>query len=296
MIGQREIFLGVLLPLVISGVIAGVAGWRGWVWLLPLAAGGAFFVGYAAMVSQVRVPPVYGSDWLMWLAPVAGLVGGVGAILRRGWLPGALAGVVALVVVWPLPAESVSARTWWLTAAGVAVGGGGVVAAIAWSSSRVPAGWAIGTLAGVLAGAGVLVMSSHFRDMGVYGLSAAVSVVPAAFAGMWIDRRDREAGARATRGVAVYAVAVLAGVLAAGRFYAEPGITWGQFVPLLLSPGLMALGAVTPGRRAWVRGVIAITVVGIVVAGVALPAALKAKRAAESGGAEGYESYRSYPE
>jgi hypothetical protein len=292
MITGREMLLVLALPFVLAGLVAAVAVWRRWPWLLPVAAGGGFMAGYVATnLPQVPgLPPATGSDWVMWVSAAAALVGAAAAVSRRPWVAPVLAGVAgigAFVVARPLWPHAVSTQALWWTAILVGVTAVIVVGAASWATLRVPAGWAGGAMSVALAGAAVLVMSSHFRTMGVYGLAAAASMGAVAVAAFWAGPK----GEAAARGLWVYGVAVLASLLVAGRLYADPGVTGWQLALMLLSPALLPVGALVPGRG-WVKGVVALVAVGALVAAVAAPAALKAKRAAESpASGEDYSEY-----
>ena len=82
--------------------------------------------------------------------------------------------------------------------------------------------------------------------------------------------------------MALLAVSILCGLLAGGRFYPDPGVSWLGVAILLASPLVALAGLIVPARHAWLRGVTAVLAVAIVVAAVTAPAALAAKRAAEA--------------
>jgi hypothetical protein len=295
MISNREIIVGLLLPLVVAGIFSAIAAWRDWAWLLPVAAGGAFVWGYWRLIDGPKLPPIAGSDWLLWTSAAAALLGAAATLVRPAWA-GALAliaGVSVYVIAKPLSPHAVSPAALWTTAVLVALASVAVIAALTWSASRVPAAWVAGGLVAAIAGAAVLALACGFRTMAVYGMSAAAALAPAAAAAFWF-KASNPRSARAMRGLAVYGVAVLAGVLTAARFYPEPGVSWTQFALLILSPALAAAAAFVPGRRQWVRGVIALTAVGALVAAVTGPPALRAKRAAETPNpADSYSDYYS---
>ena len=294
MVTNQDILFGLAIPFLLAAVLGGLGAWRRWAWMLPLAGGVAFVAGYvgATWPQRPRLPPVEGSDWLMWLGAGAAVVGAAAAAVRWGWVAPVLgafaAGVTVYVIGRPLSPHAVSAQTLWTAARLVAAAAAGVVALTAWVGTAMPAVWVIGSLSIVLAGAGVLVMSSGFRTMGVYALGAGVTLGAVALAGIRFGGRDLRA-VRAVRGVSVYATAVLAGALAAGRFYPEPGVTVNQFATLLVAPAMVFAGALAPSRRGWVRGVVAAAVVGVVVATTVGPRALAAKRAADH--PESWDSY-----
>jgi hypothetical protein len=263
---------------------------------LPLAAGAAFVAGYWLLIDGQKLPPLAGSDWLLWTSAAAALLGAVATLLRPAW-SGALAlfagGVSVYVIARPLSPDAVSPQALWTTAVLVALASAAVIAALTWSASRVPAAWAAGGLVAAIAGAGVLALAYGFRTMAVCGTSAAAALAPAAAAAFWF-KASNPRSARATRGLAVYGVAVLAGVLTAARFYPEPGVSWTPFALLILAPALAAAAAFVPGRRQSVRGAIALAAVAALVAAVVGPPALKAKQAAENPNpADPYSDYYS---
>jgi hypothetical protein len=283
MITDREIVRTVFLPFVLAGVIAAVAVWRRWQWLLPLAAGAAFLAGYVAVnrPNAPSLPPADGSDWVMWVGAAGAVVGAAAGAVRQRWLAPVLAsvaGVGVYVILKPLPAPAVSVGSLWMTALLIGAAAIALTTALAWTAPRVPAAWTSGAFSVSIAGAAVLVMSSHFRTMGVNGLAAASSLGAVALAALWI----RDCDASSTRGVAAYAFAVLAGILVAGRFYPDQGVRWMQLILLLLSPALVLVGALLPVRRDWVKGVVAVAAVAILVAAVTVPPALRAKKSAEN--------------
>jgi hypothetical protein len=282
MLERTEILYGLVLPAVVSALIAGVGAWRRWGWAMPLAAGVGFLASYGTM-SAPRWRPSDGFDWLFWLAIPATFLGVLDAATRRrwGWLLGAAAGAVAYVLVRPLSA-GVEPRALWAAAAAAAVAGVVLAAAADVGQRRVGSMWTVGAFAVAMAGAGVMVFSSNFRTFGVYGLAAAAALGPVVVAAA----RTPDAA----RGVAIVAGSVMAGLLVAGRFYADPGVTWANVGVLLAAPALLLVGAAAPTRRAWVRGVIGVLATAVAVGAVTGPAALEAKKAAET--VDPYDAYR----
>jgi hypothetical protein len=108
----------------------------------------------------------------------------------------------------------------------------------------------------------------------VYGLAAAAALGPVALA---VYRTPS-----AARAVALLVAPLLAGLLVAGRFYPEPGVSWINFGVLLAAPLLLMIGAIVPAKKAWLPGVVALLAVTIAVVAVTAPTALKAKKAAET--------------
>lgn len=270
MLTHDEILKALLVPLVVSALIGAIGWWRRWTWAMPLALGAGFVLGYWLM----RAPawnPSDGSERLYWLAmPVTVL-----AMLdrwTRGWTV-VLAGAVAVVLMQPLyPRHATVSHLWGLS---LAIAGAGAVHLVAtrFVETRFHSGWIVAAWAVVLGGAGVLVMSSNFRAMGLTGMTAAAATAPLVlFAG-------RAGGARA---VVAVAYAILAGVLINGRFYPDPGITWAQFGVMIGASLLMVAGALVPVRRRWLRGLAALLAVSVLVGVVTAPAALEAKKAAEN--------------
>jgi hypothetical protein len=173
--------------------------------------------------------------------------------------------------------------TLWVTV-GVLAGAGVLLAWVAsFAERRMGTAWTLLAFTMTLGAAGAMVMSSNLQTVGIYGLAAACAVGPVAV----IARRDLGAA----RSVAVVAGPLLAGLLVAGRYYPEPGVPLVDGLVLLAAPVLLLGGALLPVRRQWVRGIVALLLVVIAVAAVTGPAALAAKKAAESSPADPYGAY-----
>jgi hypothetical protein len=279
---SAELLRGILAPLLFSMAIAGIARWRRWVWAMPLAAGAGFLSGYA-LLGLPRLPPRDGTDWLFWLAIPVTLLGMLDGVTRRrwGWIMGSAAGAVALVVTWPLlEPHSISLAAICATALAMAAAG----AALAWiadiAEPRIGAGWLIAVFCIVAGGAALVVLSSNIRIVGIDGFAAAAALAPTAvFAGPL----------RAGRGVAMVAVGLLSGLLVGGHYYADPGLTFTHLIVLMAFPALLLPAMLVPGRRNWVRGIIVVATTAGVVAAIAVPTALQAKKAAE---ADPYDAYK----
>ena len=303
MLTQTQIIYALVLPAVVGALLAALGRWRGWRWVMPLAAGGAFLAAYAGLGMASlpprgsgtswlawagggvpRLPPSNGIDWLFWLAIPVTALGLLDAVLggRWGWVLGASAGAVGLGILRPLSA-SVEPQTLWTTVAALTVAGALLAWVAAVAERRIGPVWTIGAFAAALGAAGVMVMSSNLQTVGIYGLAAASGVAPIAL----LAGRKVQAG----RSVAVVAAPLLAGLLVAGRFYPDPGVPVVGGLVILLAPVLLLAGAFLPVRREWVRGVVAVLAVAIAVGVGTGPAALAAKKAAESTD-DPYAAYR----
>jgi hypothetical protein len=273
--------------MVVAALIAAIARWRRWAWGMPVAAWAGFLAGYALIVVP-KLPPRDGTDWLFWLAIPATLLGVVDATVGRrwGWVLGLAAGVVALAIVLPLPAETVPRGSLYAAAALLALAGAGVCLAIQFAEPRVGPAAVVASLCVTLGGAAVVVLSSNLRVVGIYGIAAAAALAPAAaIVGSKLVGAGRAAG--------VVAVLILAGLLAGGRYYPDPGVSWTNLAVLMVAPVLVLVGVFVPaGRRAWVRGVVAVVAVIIAVGAVTVPAALSAKHAAEKPSDDPYADYK----
>src|SRR5687767_3947510 len=108
MVTGSELLRVVLAPALVALALATLGRWRAWAWMMPLAVEVGFRVGYA-MVGVPNLPPRDGTDWVFWLAVPVAALGVLDAITkwRWGWLLGAAAGLVAFIVVSPLPPETV---------------------------------------------------------------------------------------------------------------------------------------------------------------------------------------------
>jgi hypothetical protein len=277
MITLNQAVRAILAPLVLALILAAVGRWRRWRWMMPAAAGTAFVTGYG-LLGVPRLGPIDGTDWLFWLTiPVTGL-----AILdsvfvpRWGWAFGAVAGVVAWMIIHPVVPDTVSPGVCWATAIGTAVAGAGLCLAAGAMGSRLRP-WAV--LAGPCAAVGaaaVVVLASDSASIGIRGLAAAASLGPLI---------PLIAGG-SVRGVTILALAVLAGILVGGHFYA--GVSWTQFAILMLSPLLLFTGAMVPVKRPRLAGVVAVLAVLGVLAPIVIPAVVAAKHAAESNSSDPY--------
>ena len=266
----HELLLILLLPAVVAAAIASLGAWRSWSFVMPLAAGVAFLVAYACL-GLPKLPPSDGSDWLFWLAIPLTLLALVDSVMlvRFGWLLGASAGVVAFVLLKPLP--DVGVQTLWTSGIVFAVAGVLLTLSASVSQRRLGSFWALAPFCVVTAGAGVLILSSDSRTIGMHGLAVAAALGPVVVLG---------ARQRAAQSVAVFAAPLLSGLLLAGHFYA--GVTCTQMTLLLATPLLLLVGAFLPLKRVWLRGLIVLLAATIVTAAVTAPAARAAKKAAEA--------------
>jgi hypothetical protein len=275
----------ILWPVLVAAVIAGIGRWRKWAWTMPVAAGAGFLAGYAS-IGVPKFPPVDGTDWLFWLTIPLVALGVLDALVGRrwGWALGAAAGPVALVVLLPIVPGALSMGEVIRIAIMVAVVGA-VVTICAHVAE--PAGGPPAVVAGLciaLGGAAVVVLSSNVRIVGLYGIAASAALGPIAV----LTGGKVPAG----RSVAVVCVPLLAGLLVGGRYYADPGVSVLNFSVLIAAPALLLLAAAVPGKRAWVRGVVAVLAVAVAVGWVTGPTALAAKRAAEATADDPYAAYR----
>jgi hypothetical protein len=287
MITPSELLRVVLAPLVVSTLIAVIGRLRKWAWTMPLAAGGGFLAGYA-LIGVPKLPPRDGTDWLFWLAIPVTVVAIIDALpfgerwaLHHVSLPAA-PGIVAWTIVLPLM-HGLLAPLVLVMGLGFMLAAYVVQLAFSFTGKRLGAPVIIAALCITTAAAAVVLLSTNTRILGIYAIAAAVALGPvAALVGPM----------RAGRSVAVAAMALLAGLLAGGHFYADPGITWVQAGVLFLAPAVVMAGSTIPvGRHVWARGVISLALVVAVVGAVTVPAALAAKRAAEQTSDDPYAGY-----
>jgi hypothetical protein len=277
----HEILLAVVLPAIVSTLLAAIGAWRKSIWMMPLAAGAGFIVSYACF-NVPRLPPLDGSDWLFWLAiPLTLLAVLNGRLnLRWGWVLAGAAGVVTTVVLYPLLPNSLSHQKLLEMALLTTGAGVGLAAITQLAQKQIGSIWIVMALCIASAGAGVVIFSSNFRDGGLRGIAAAAALGPVALLGMRL---------KSASSVAVFSVPLLAGLLVIGRAYPEPGVSSVNFYILLLSPALIAIGAILPLKRSGMRGAIALLAVIIAVAAVTAPTARAAKKAAEDPYADSYK-------
>jgi hypothetical protein len=287
MITPSELARVLLAPLVVSALIAAIGRWRKWAWAMPLAAGAGFLAGFA-LIGVPKLPPRDGTDWLFWLAIPVTAVAIIDALPfgSRGvrdhiTLPAA-PGIVAWTIVLPL-AQGMLAPLVWVMGFGFMLAAYVVHLAFGFTGKRLGATVIVAALCITIGAAAVVLLSTNTRILGIYGITAAVALGPvAALVGPM----------RAGRSVAVVALALLAGLLTGGHFYADPGITWLQAGVLFLAPAVVAIGSMVPvGRYVWARSVISLALVVAIVSAVTIPAALAAKHAAERTSDDPYADY-----
>lgn len=287
MVTPSELARVLLAPLIVSALVAAIARWRKWAWLMPLAAGTGFLAGYA-LIGVPKLPPRDGTDWLFWLAIPVTAVAIVDALPFGGrWaldhvsMPAA-PGIVAWMIVLPL-AQGMLGPLFWVMGFGFMLAAYVVQLAFGFAGKRLGSTVIVAALCITVGAAAVVLLSTNTRILGIYGIAAAVALGPvAALVGPM----------RAGRSVAVVALALLAGLLAGGHFYADPGITWLQAGVLFIAPAMVVIGCKIPvGRYVWLRGVISVLLVVVVVSAVTIPAALAAKHAAEQTSDDPYADY-----
>jgi hypothetical protein len=283
MLMGQELVYALVVPAVVAGVIAALGRWRRWGWAMPVGVGVGFLTGYA-LFRMPALPPRDGVDWLFWLTLPVTAAGVAASMLARAdepewrgrlWLSplGLAAAVVSLAIMLPLTrvgSVSVGATVWTPLAVGLI--GAGSMLALQIAIDRVgPVAVMLG-LCIIVGGAGVMVMSSNLRIVGIYGLAAAAAV--GAVGILCWDRRG-------AAGVGVLAISLLAGLLSAGTYYPDPGVRWWEFALIFCAPLLMAAVAFVPVSKGWIKGVIAVGVVALFVGALTIPKALAAKKAAE---------------
>src|SRR3954468_14151550 len=164
MLTLRELQFAIALPVGVAALIALVGFWRRWTWAMPVAAGAGFLAGYVALSGIPRLPPSDGSDWLFWaVIPVTGL-GVLDALLPRrwGWLLGAAAGAVVLLIGWPLVrTNTVSAGPLCGVALVVAAAGAGLCLVPGVAEPRVGSPAVVAALCVTMGAAAVVVLSSN---------------------------------------------------------------------------------------------------------------------------------------
>ena len=282
MLTNEDLLWGIVLPVAVAVAIALIGAWRRWAWAMPVATGVAFLVAYYLLAKPTWNPSA-GADWLFWLAIPLTLIAALDAQFRPrfGWLLGALAGVVAFVLLRPI-AASVPANEMWVAVVALAAFGVAMTWTGEFAAGRYGPVWALLAFTVVLGGAGVVVLASNYKSFGQLGLAAAAALGPVAV----LSFRAPGAG----RATAFLATTLLAGILAAAHFYVDPGVTRINMGVLLAAPLLLLVGVALPLRRTWLRGLIALLATTIAVGAVAAPTALAAKKAAEN--PDLYDVYR----
>jgi hypothetical protein len=281
MLTDRQLYLGIALPGLVSMALMLIAIWRRWSIALPAVLGIAIMIGYW-LLRQPGLPPQDGSDWLFWMQ-VPLMLGGI-VFQRMGlrWAAmGAMAGVVAYVVLRPI-APAIGLAAIWKSSTVAAIWGTAAAIALPWAARRIGAAWTIGAMASVVGATALLVLSSNFMAYGIIGMGAAAAIAPIALGLGWMPGGGGSDGRASVRGLSVMTIGLLAGLLAGGRYYPHTGVSAFHFQVLGAAPLLIPLGTFLPGRRDWVRGVGAFALASAIVWCVAIPAALAARHAAET--------------
>jgi hypothetical protein len=272
----HEILLAVVLPAIISTLLAALGAWRTWTWAMPLAAGIAFIVSYASF-NVPKLKPTDGSDWLFWLAIPLTLLATLDGIFGKRWglILAGFAGVMVAVLIHPLinpkVPDSPTPRTLWTMAIITALTTIALAAIADVAQRRLGSLWIILAFCIATGGVGVVILSSNLHTTGLYGIAASSALGPIALFAIRLN---------AARSMAIFAAPLLASLLIIGRFYPDPGVSWTNFTVLLASPALLLIGAFLPLKRQWLRGLIALLAVTIAVAAVTAPTAQAAKKAA----------------
>jgi hypothetical protein len=276
MLELRELLLGAAVPIGVSTAIALLALWRRWAWAMPIAAASAFLAAYVLLSGAPKLPPRDGTDWLFWCAPALALLAALDGALRPrwGWALAAAAGAVVLLITKPLHPHAVSSQTLWLTAIAAAILAPALCLAVHTAAPRITPIAALGCLCIILGAASVLVLSSNLRIVGVYAMAASASLGPIAALSFRTPH--------APRAVAIYALPLLMGILASGYHYPDPGAPLYAVLLLTLTPLLMLAAAFLPFKRPLLRAAIALLATALAAAAIAGPAALAAKKAAET--------------
>jgi len=279
MITLSQAIHAILIPLLVSALLAALARWRRWRWMIPAAVGTAYLLGYA-LLEFPRLPPVDGTDWLFWLAiPATGLAIADSVFRPKwGWLFGASAGVVAGVIIYQVVPNAASPAVCWATAIGAGAVGAGLCLAARAVEPRIGTWAVMAGLCAAVGGASVVVFASDSASIGVRGLAATAALAPLVLLAV--------KGSGGAGSVAIVAATVLAGVLAGGHFYA--GVTWTQFAVLMLSPAMLFVGFAVPGKRRRLAGMVAVIAVIVAIMPVLVPALIAAKHAAESNANDAY--------
>lgn len=281
MLTDREIYLGIALPGLVSAALMLIVVWRRWTIALPAVLGIAFMAGYW-FLRRPELPPQDGSDWLFWMTLPLMLGGMVFQRLGARWAAmGAIAGVLVFVVLRPIT-PAIGLATIWKSSAIAALWGTAAAIMLPWAARRIGAAWILGALSSIVGATAVLVLSSNYRAYGVVGMGAATAIAAIALGIGWMARHGDDNGPGSVRGLSVVVVVILAGLLAGGRFYPRTGVSPFHFHVFGVAPLLIALAYFAPGKRDWPRGVLAFVLSSTVVWCIAIPLAIVAKHAAET--------------
>jgi hypothetical protein len=280
MLTDRQLYLGIALPGLISTALVLVVVWRRWAIAMPTVLGISVMAGYW-LLRKPELPPQDGCDWLFWMQ--VPLMLGATVFQRmgvRGAPIGAMAGVVAFAVLRPI-APAIGPAAVWKSSLIAGAWGSAAAITLPWASRRIDASWIVGTLASVVGATAVVVSSSSFLAYGVIGLGAAVAIIPIALGLRWTGSGRCDDASAGVRGLSLMITALLAGLLAGGRYYPPTGVIPLHFHALGAAPLLIPLACCLPGKKDWVRGVAVVGLASAVAWCIAIPPALAAKHAAE---------------
>ncbi len=275
MVNAQDILRAIVVPAIVSTIVALLGRWRRWTWPMPVAIGAGFLTGAFLISGNPGLPPADGTDWLLWAAIPAIILGLIDAFVssRWGFLLSAIAGLVAYLIARPLSPATVSISQLWTLSISVAAMGVALCAALRFAETKLGAGPVLVALSILFAATGIVVLSSNLRIVGIYGLAAAASLVPLSL----IVRT----GTQPTRPIAIVGIALLSGLLVGGHLYPDPGISRLNAALLLTAPFLIAIAASIPVSSRLLRASIGTVLITALVAWIAIPIALAAKKAAE---------------
>jgi hypothetical protein len=224
---MQGLILRLLLPpLLVSGALLLAALWaarheraRSSIGLVALAVGLGVAAGQAAALGVPRLPPLEARGWLFLAGPAAGLVAALVAARPAAtrWIAAA---AVALPTGWAILQPRIE-HAWSPSVATAAVAGFVLaVLLLAWSADRLRSGISPSNAAAVLAGAAallapLLVFSGSVVLAQLAGILALALTPP--FAASLAGGRAAAWG----EGMVLPAAVLLAGLLAAGFFFAE---------------------------------------------------------------------------
>jgi hypothetical protein len=281
MLTDRQLWVGIALPGLVSMALMLIVVWRRWALVLPMVLGIAIMIGYW-LLRRPELPPQDGCDWLFWMQVPLMVGGTLFQSLGARWAAmGAIAGAVTYVVLRPIMPAIGSAGIWNSLAVTGLWGTAGAIT-LPWAARRIDAMWIAAALAGIVGASAVVVLSSNFLTYGIIGMGAAMAILPIAVGLRRMAHRNGNDGPGIIRGLSVSIMGLLAGLLAGGRYYPHTGVSPFQFHVLGAAPLLIPLARCLPGKRDWVRCVAAVVLPSAIVWCIAIPAALAARHAAET--------------
>lgn len=277
MLQLKDILLGLLLPLLLSGALAyALSTFRTSLGgALAIAAG--FVTAYTLLFRWPGLRPTNDYEWLIPGALAAALIGTAAELTY-----------FRLRYIWGLIIPAVAYLTVRIQLTGIelaALLAAGYLFWLLWDHllSRSPGPWSGTVMTGVAGFTSLVLMLSDSQKFGQMGL-ALLGATAAIWLLGYLTKRDLYRGAALTWSLLLYSL------LLNGKYWATPGLTWPNATLLLIAPLMSWIGE-APGVRhlnPWKRTALRIIAVLLPVLIATTLAAIEFRKAQQSGGADYY--------